>query len=69
MIKIFAVICKIAAPSDCIEQTVTGSDFAALTITGCLIGMPQLAKWMEGRPGYRLASWKCSIGGADRRGA
>ena len=69
MIKILAVICKLTAPADCQELTVTSSDFADLTMTGCLVGAPQLARWMEGHPGYRLASWRCSIGGGDQRGA
>lgn len=69
MIKIIAVICKLASPSDCQELTVSGSDFADLTMTGCLVGLPQLAEWMKGHPAHRLASWKCSIGGGDRRGA
>ena len=67
MIKIIAVLCRLAAPENCHETLVTSSDFADVSLQSCLMGAPQLAKWMEGRPGYRLAAWRCSIGDGDRR--
>ena len=65
MLKVLAVICRLAAPTDCHEETVTTSDFAEISLQSCLMGAPQLADWMKERPAYRLAAWRCSIG--DRR--
>lgn len=62
MIKIIAVLCSLASPSDCHEQTVTSSDFADVTMQSCLMGAPQLADWMKDHPAQRLAGWKCVIG-------
>lgn len=69
MIKILAVICLAHAPTQCRELEVSNSNYADLTMSGCLVGAPQIAHWMRTHPGHRLASWKCSIGGGDRRGA
>ena len=67
MIKILAVICSTVTADDCREVTVTSSDFADLTIAGCLVGEPAVAKWMlENHPGYRLAKWVCQIGRRER---
>src|SRR5689334_17551145 len=62
MIKIIAVLCRLASPADCHEQIVTTSDFADVTMQSCLMGAPQLAEWMVQHPGERLAAWRCSIG-------
>jgi hypothetical protein len=62
VIKIIAMLCSMAAPADCHEQTVTTSDFADLSVTGCLMGAPQLAEWMKQHPNQRLAGWRCVIG-------
>lgn len=68
MIKILATICALAAPHNCREVTVTTSDFASVTMTGCLMGVPQLAEWMRERPAYRLAGWRCELGKREHRG-
>lgn len=69
MIKIIAVICQLAAPDVCRQQVVTTSDYGNLTMTGCLVGMPALVDWIKQFPGYRLDSWRCSIGGAEKEHA
>jgi hypothetical protein len=61
MIKIIAVICSLAS-GECREETVTTSDMSGVTLQGCLMGAPQLADWMQHKPGYRLVKWKCQIG-------
>jgi hypothetical protein len=68
MIKVLAIICKIASADDCQELTVTTSDLADISLQSCMMGAPQLADWMKGHPGYRLASWKCAMGQPTRRG-
>jgi hypothetical protein len=62
MIKIVATICSLAAPDDCLEQMVTSSSFADISMVACMMGVPQLADWMKEHPGYRLAKWKCVMG-------
>lgn len=66
MIQIIAVLCSLSSPTDCHEQTVTTSDFADITVTSCLIGAPQLAKWMKQHPTKRLAKWRCVIGATSK---
>lgn len=61
MIKVIAIICRLADPSDCSERTVTTSDFGNISMQGCQMGAPQLADWMKGFPAYRLAGWKCQM--------
>ncbi len=68
MIKIIAVLCSLASPSNCHEQLVTSSDFAEVSVQSCLMGAPQLAEWMNQHPAERLAAWRCVIGNQARRG-
>ena len=68
MIKIIAVLCSLASPGNCHEQTVTTSDFADVSAQSCLMGAPQLAEWMKQHPAERLAAWRCAIGKQDARG-
>ena len=69
MIKIIAVLCSLASPANCHEQTVTTSDFADVSVQSCLMGAPQLAEWMKQHPSERLAAWRCVIGKQTGRGA
>ncbi|MHC4045229.1 hypothetical protein [Bradyrhizobium sp. 23AC] len=62
MIKIIAVLCSLASPTNCHEQVVTTSDFAQVSVQSCLMGAPQLADWMNQHPAERLAAWRCVIG-------
>jgi hypothetical protein len=68
MIKIIAVLCSLASPSNCHEQIVTTSDFAQVSVQSCLMGAPQLAEWMNQHPAERLAAWRCVIGQQNGRG-
>ncbi|KRQ14545.1 MULTISPECIES: hypothetical protein [Bradyrhizobium] len=68
MIKIVAVLCSLASPSNCHEQLVTSSDFAQVSVQSCLMGAPQLADWMNQHPAERLAAWRCVIGQQNGRG-
>ena len=69
MIKIIAVLCSLCSPANCHEQIVTTSNFADISMQSCLIGVPQLADWMQQHPAERLAAWRCVIGKLDGRGA
>jgi hypothetical protein len=66
MIKIIAVLCSLSAPSDCHETVVTSDEVQGLTMFDCS-NVAALAKWMEGRPGQRLAGWKCQLGTRPER--
>jgi len=68
VIKIIAVLCSLASPTNCHEQIVTTSDFAEVSVQSCLMGAPQLADWMNQHPAERLAAWRCVIGQQARRG-
>ena len=68
MIKVIAVLCSLASPTNCHEQLVTSSDFAEISVQSCLMGAPQLAEWMNQHPAERLAAWRCVIGKQDRQG-
>ena len=68
MIKIIAVLCSLASPTNCHEQIVTTSDFAEVSVQSCLMGAPQLADWMNQHPAERLAAWRCVIGKQADRG-
>jgi hypothetical protein len=68
VIKIIAVLCSLASPTNCHEQLVTSSDFAEVSVQSCLMGAPQLADWMNQHPAERLAAWRCVIGQQARRG-
>jgi len=68
MIKVIAVLCSLASPTNCHEQLVTSSDFAEVSVQSCLMGAPQLAEWMNQHPAERLAAWRCVIGEQDHRG-
>ncbi|MGY4627925.1 MULTISPECIES: hypothetical protein [Bradyrhizobium] len=68
MIKIIAVLCSLASPTNCHEQLVTSSDFAQVSVQSCLMGAPQLAEWMNQHPAERLAAWRCVIGQQNGRG-
>lgn len=68
MIKIIAVLCNLASPTNCHEQLVTSSDFAQVSVQSCLMGAPQLAEWMNQHPAERLAAWRCVIGQQNGRG-
>jgi hypothetical protein len=69
VIKIVAVLCSLASPGDCHEQTVTTSDFAELSVQSCMMGAPQLADWMKEHPAEGLAGWRSEIGKRESRGA
>lgn len=67
MIRILALLCLWSDPRACHSVAVTNSDLQEpLTMTACLVGMPALADWMRSFPQYRLAGWKCEIGGGAK---
>jgi hypothetical protein len=61
VIKIIAVLCSLSSPANCQEQIIS--------MQSCLMGVPQLADWMQQHPAERLAAWRCVIGKPDGSGA
>lgn len=59
MIKLVAVLCRLAAPYDCHEQLVTTSISMAACSTVAIQGLP---KWAEQFPAYELRGWTCKEG-------
>lgn len=68
MIKVVAILCSLAQPESCHEQTVTTSELADISLQSCLMGAPQLAEWMKQYPADRLATWKCIVGNNEKKG-
>jgi hypothetical protein len=62
MIKVIAVLCSLSNTQDCHEVTVTNSDFAQITMQGCMTGAVAMADWMKDHPVERLIKWRCEIG-------
>lgn len=66
MIKLLAVLCRLAAPHDCHDQEVTTS----ITMGECLIAVKSLPEWSNQFPAYYVGGWRCQIGiKATERGA
>lgn len=63
MITLIAVLCRLAAPTDCIEKLVATSDTdPTLSIVACQMGEPRLIEWAKSFPAYQFSRWKCVIG-------
>lgn len=58
MIKLVAVLCRLAAPYDCHDETVT----MAISMNECMIGVKTLGEWAQQFPAYRVGGWKCQMG-------
>jgi len=58
MIKLIAVLCRIAAPFDCHDEMVTNNT----SMLACTMAMRDLPEWAKQFPAYHLSHWKCQIG-------
>lgn len=62
MIKIIAIVCRIANPTDCFEQTAHFSD----KMSDCELAPAALAQWFAeqhyDKQGYFAKGWKCQFG-------
>ena len=57
MIELLFVACLAASPENCSERSLVYTD---ITPAMCLMGaQPELAKWINAHPNYRIQSWKC----------
>jgi hypothetical protein len=68
-VKVIAVLCHLANPQICLEETVTDSNMQEdLTMGECLHGLARTVKWHSEHPSYqsyRLSGWKCQIGNRE----
>ena len=58
MIKLIAVLCRLAMPTECHDETVT----TAISMTACTIAVRDLPEWSKQFPNHYVAAWKCQMG-------
>ena len=57
MIELAFIACLATAPQDCESHSLL---FTEITPMACMMGaQPELAKWAETHPNFRVQSWKC----------
>ncbi|SFR20239.1 hypothetical protein [Poseidonocella sedimentorum] len=57
MIELVFVACLWSTPDTCEKRSLLYSDISPMT---CLMqAQPELARWTETHPRWRVASWKC----------
>ena len=67
MIELVFIACLSASPVDCEERSLLYTD---ITPMACLMGaQPELARWAETHPRWRIASWRCAILQQDQKDA
>lgn len=58
MIELIFTVCLVASPESCEERHLTFAE--AMTPMQCLMGaQPELAKWSEAHPKWRIGKWRC----------
>jgi hypothetical protein len=59
MIELLFVACLSTAPDQCQQRSLLFTDISPMT---CMMGaQPELAKWTETHPRFRVAGWKCRL--------
>lgn len=57
MIELLFVACLARSPDDCQERSLLYTD---LSPTSCMMAaQPELAKWVEAHPNFRITRWRC----------
>lgn len=65
MIELLFIACISGSPATCEEKSLIYTD---LTARSCMMGaQPQLAKWVETHPKWRIARWTCQTPGTGRK--
>ena len=57
MIELLFVVCLAGSTTECQEQSLLYQDIS--TQTCVFAAQPELAKWVETHPNFRIRSWKC----------
>ena len=59
MIELLFVACLSTAPDQCEERSMIFTDAPPMA---CMMGaQPELAKWTETHPAFRVTGWKCRM--------
>ena len=59
MSELLYVACLSTAPDQCQERSLLFTDISPMT---CMMGaQPELAKWTETHPAFRVTGWKCQM--------
>lgn len=64
MIELVFIACLASNPATCEERALTFVNLPGLM--ACMMGaQPQLARWVEGHPKWRIERWRCRMAGAE----
>lgn len=66
MIRILALLCSLASPTDCNWTTVTSSDIEQLQMSDCY-NQAKIADWMKQHPAERIAKVTCVFGNQPKK--
>ncbi|SNX69123.1 hypothetical protein SAMN05878503_103110 [Cereibacter ovatus] len=67
MIELAFIACLSAAPDACEQRSLYYSDISPMT---CVMGaQPELAKWADAHPRYRITRWSCRARALSERDA
>lgn len=59
MIELLFVACLSTASDECIEESLV---YVEMSPMACMMAaQPELAKWTEAHPNYRIAKWRCRM--------
>lgn len=59
MIELLFVACLSTAPDQCQERRLLFTEISPMT---CMMGaQPELARWTQTHPAFRVTGWKCQI--------
>lgn len=57
MIELVFIACLASSENDCQQQSLLYTDMSP---TACMMAaQPELAKWVEAHPKFRIAKWRC----------
>ncbi len=59
MIELLFVTCLSVSPTECQERSMLFTDISPMT---CMMGaQPELAKWVNEHPKWKVSQWKCQM--------
>lgn len=61
MIELVLSVCFVADPGRCKDVHLTYMAEAVTPHQCMMYGQPEISKWMEGNPNWRLQKWRCGV--------
>ncbi|SLN44359.1 hypothetical protein PEL8287_02250 [Roseovarius litorisediminis] len=58
MIELIFITCLSASPADCQERSLLYTDISAMACV--MAAQPELAKWAQSNPRWRIMRWRCA---------